>query len=67
MADASTATLMVAFHEQLRKGWTKDEALRRAMAALRQQRATAHPYYWAGFFLTGDPDNPNLGTGRASR
>jgi len=40
---------------------------RRLMALLRQNPATAHPYYWAGFFLTGDPDNPNLGVGRARR
>lgn len=60
VADQSTATLMVAFHRYLRQGLAKDEALRRAMALVRENRATAHPYYWAPFFLMGDPDNPNL-------
>ncbi len=60
VADASTATLMVAFHRFLRQGVGKDEALRRAMAVLRQDARTAHPYYWGPFFLVGDPDNPNL-------
>jgi CHAT domain-containing protein len=37
-------------------GAAKDEALRAAMAVLRQQPRTAHPYHWAPFFLVGDPD-----------
>jgi CHAT domain-containing protein len=52
---------MVAFHRKLREGMAKDEALRHAMAAVRKNPRTAHPYYWATFFLTGDPDKPNLG------
>ena len=59
--DRSTAQLMVAFHRYLRQGLAKDEALRRAMAQARGLPAKAHPYYWAAFFLIGDPDNPNLG------
>jgi CHAT domain-containing protein len=58
VSDKSTSALMVAFHRLLRQGVAKDEALRQAMAVVRQHRATAHPYYWAGFFLIGDPDNP---------
>jgi CHAT domain-containing protein len=58
VADASTRTLMVAFHRGLREGLAKDEALRWAMARVQQDPRTAHPYYWAPFFLTGDPDNP---------
>jgi CHAT domain-containing protein len=61
VADASTATLMVAFHRKLRQGLAKDEALSQAMAQVRSNPRTRHPYYWAPFFLTGDPDNPNLG------
>src|SRR5262249_10075063 len=56
--DVTTPTLMVAGHRRLRQGWDKDEALRQAMAVLQQARTTAHPYYWAAFFLTGDPDSP---------
>jgi CHAT domain-containing protein len=52
---------MTAFHRKVRAGVAKDEALRQAMAAVRQEPGTAHPFYWAAFFLTGDPDNPVLG------
>jgi CHAT domain-containing protein/tetratricopeptide (TPR) repeat protein len=61
VADESTSRLMVAFHRKLRAGLAKDEALRQAMAVVRSDPRWAHPYYWAAFFLTGDPDNPNLG------
>jgi len=56
--DQSTRTLMVAFHRLLQTGVAKDEALRRAMRQVQAQEGTAHPYYWAAFLLTGDPDNP---------
>jgi hypothetical protein len=56
VADASTARLMVAFHQRLRQGVAKDEALRQAMALTRNDPRTAHPYYWAPFFLTGNPE-----------
>lgn len=59
--DRSTSKLMVAFHRYLRQGLAKDEALRQAMANVRRHPGTARPYYWAAFFLLGDPDNPNLG------
>jgi CHAT domain-containing protein/tetratricopeptide (TPR) repeat protein len=58
VADASTAALMVSFHERLKEGLAKDEALRRAMMESAAGPATHHPYYWAAFFLTGDPDSP---------
>jgi CHAT domain-containing protein len=60
VADQSTATLMVAFDRSLRQGLPKDEALRQAMARLRQNPATSHPYYWAPFVLIGDSDNSVL-------
>jgi CHAT domain-containing protein len=63
VADESTRRLMVAFHQKLREGLSKDEALREAMAVVRQDAKTAHPYYWAPFFLIGDPENPVLGGG----
>jgi CHAT domain-containing protein/Tfp pilus assembly protein PilF len=62
VADQSTASLMVAFHRALRQGLPKDEALRRAMAHVRQNPATSHPYYWAPFILVGDSDNSVLAT-----
>src|SRR5207248_4858503 len=64
VADESTATLMVAFHRKLRRGLAKDEALRQAMATVRQQPRTALPYFWAPFVLVGDPENHGLRAGR---
>jgi hypothetical protein len=58
VADRSTATLMVAFHRKLRQGLAKDEALRQAMAVVRNDPRTAQPYCWVPFCLSGDPDNP---------
>jgi CHAT domain-containing protein len=64
VADASTAALMVTFHRKLREGLPKDEALRQAVTAVLRNPKTAHPYYWAAFFLTGDPENGGLGVRR---
>jgi CHAT domain-containing protein len=58
VADVSTGRLMVSFHEALRGGMAKDEALRQAMAATAARDATSPPFYWAAFFLTGDADRP---------
>ena len=63
VTDRSTRKLMVAFHQSLRQGLAKDEALRRAMAQVRQNKTTAHPYHWAAFVLFGDPQNSNLQQG----
>ncbi|HMQ87837.1 MAG TPA: CHAT domain-containing protein [Flavilitoribacter sp.] len=57
VADATTSDLMTPFYQSLARGKPKDEALR---AAKEQYLASAdplfaHPYYWAGFILQGDP------------
>jgi CHAT domain-containing protein len=49
--DASTRDFMVAFYRRLVQGRAKPEALREAMAEVRQ--AHPHPYYWAPFSLIG--------------
>jgi CHAT domain-containing protein len=54
VADRSTASAMVAFHQRLRKGMSKDDALHQAMRDVASDRATQHPYYWAPFVLLGD-------------
>jgi CHAT domain-containing protein len=56
--DGSTSRLMVAFHRGLKAGLSKDEALRRAMLSVRNdpKHQTAHPFYWAAFLLTGNPN-----------
>jgi CHAT domain-containing protein len=67
VSDASTQALMVRFHQELRKGAAKDEALRRAMAAVAADAKWAHPYYWAPFLLVGDPENRRLAPPRPYR
>ena len=52
--DESAKEIMLAFHEALRGGAAKDEALRQAMRKAQAQSATRAPYYWAGFLLVGD-------------
>jgi CHAT domain-containing protein len=54
--DAATERLMRAFYAELEAGRTAGEALARARERLRRDPPTAHPFYWAGFVLTGDPD-----------
>ena len=48
------ADLMIAFYDELARGVTKDVALQRAMLAMLKDPATAAPYYWSGFILSGD-------------
>lgn len=55
VSDRSTAELMRAFYAQLKRGVSKDEALRQAqLELLRQGDARAHPFHWAAFQLSGD-------------
>jgi CHAT domain-containing protein len=54
---ASTAKLMIAFHESLRSGRpgaTKASALRSAARRLLRARETRHPFFWAAFGVVGD-------------
>jgi CHAT domain-containing protein len=51
--DEATRVLMVSFYTHLRQGLGKAEALRAAQMEVRKKYP--HPYYWAGFVLTGDP------------
>lgn len=57
--DASTAELMTAFYEQLRKNGERDKAaaLRQAQLKLIDGNRYAHPYYWAPFVLQGRSDS----------
>jgi CHAT domain-containing protein len=49
--DASTRDFMIAFYSRLVRGTAKPQALREAMAEVRQVHP--HPYYWAPFSLIG--------------
>jgi CHAT domain-containing protein/Tfp pilus assembly protein PilF len=54
---ASTTALMTGFHARLQRAPAARadvaEALRQASLALRRDPRYRHPFYWAGFFLTG--------------
>jgi len=52
--DKSTAGLMKDFYKLIIKGWSANEALRGAK--LKMIRSSwAHPFYWSGFILQGNP------------
>lgn len=60
--DRSTARLMTTLYAGLKAGESKRAALRTAQRAFISRRTDddlpagyAHPYYWAPFFLVGDP------------
>jgi CHAT domain-containing protein/Tfp pilus assembly protein PilF len=49
----STSRLMVAFHQNRKKGSSDADALRAAALALRKDPALQHPFYWAPFIVIG--------------
>ncbi len=51
--DQATAGLMTRFYAALAAGRQDAEALADAQRAMLRERATAHPFYWAGFTLSG--------------
>jgi CHAT domain-containing protein len=54
--DWATAALMERFYAEMASGARASDALARAQRALRAERATAHPFYWAGFIIVGGTD-----------
>ena len=55
--DQETSTLMISFYENLNKGQDKDDALRNAKLHYIKSiddEVLKHPYYWAGFVISGD-------------
>ena len=52
--DEATAVLMEQFYDRLAAGETVAAALRGAQLAVRANRKTSHPFYWAGFAVVGD-------------
>jgi CHAT domain-containing protein len=58
--DHSTAELMVSFYRHLSAGDSRREALRLAQLELLASETLPgryrHPYYWAPFYLVGNPD-----------
>lgn len=54
--DQSTSELMIEFYKQLKKGLSKDEALRAAKLSYLENNDDplfAHPYFWSGFLSIG--------------
>ncbi|MBK6899795.1 MAG: CHAT domain-containing protein [bacterium] len=56
--DAATSRLIGVFYDELAAGRPPAAALGAARAALREDPATSHPFYWAGFVLLGEGDTP---------
>ena len=57
IADQSTVSLMSQFYRGLAQGESRSAALRNAQLALLASPAYGHPYFWAGFVLSGE-DGP---------
>jgi len=55
--DKSTAVFMENFYRFLAEGQSKAAALRSAKRQMIRSKY-GHPYYWAGFLLSGEPDAP---------
>lgn len=55
--DQATSDIMTYFYEGLSKGHSKDQALREAKLKYLENADDlfAHPFYWAGFVVQGDP------------
>ena len=53
--DAATRDLMIDVYRRLLGGQSRSEALRDAQRTMLAKDATAHPFYWAAFILSGDP------------
>lgn len=51
--DNSTAKLMQAFYQALQQGLAKGQALTHSQRLCAADPQTAHPYFWAPFFLVG--------------
>jgi len=53
--DATTKNLMVLFYREIEKGQPYNRALANAKRTfIKENRQYAHPYYWAGFVLSGE-------------
>ena len=65
--DATTRRFVAAFYDGLAADLTPAAALTAARARLRDESATRHPFYWAGFVLLGDGGEPVRLEERSSR
>lgn len=56
VADAPTRQLMSDYYARLSRGEGRSEGMRQAQLAMRAEPRRAHPYFWAGFALSGNGD-----------
>ena len=56
--DTTTVGLMTSFYRQLLAGHDISQALRHAQIEALRQPETSHPFYWAGFRITGHAAHP---------
>jgi CHAT domain-containing protein len=52
--DEATLAMMVAYYGKLRAGGGRSEAMREVRLSMLGRPATAHPYFWASFVVSGD-------------
>ena len=56
VSESATAQLMISMYNYFAEGYTIKEALSNAKKELKKSDKYAHPYYWAGFVLEGNPN-----------
>jgi MYXO-CTERM domain-containing protein len=67
--DDATAKMMKGYYERIVHGGGRSNAMRDERLAMLADPATAHPYYWASFIVSGDPDSlgaAHVGMSRAA-
>jgi CHAT domain-containing protein len=54
--DVSSASVMIDFYQNIKNGYSKDEALKKAKISYIEQAdpMKAHPYYWLGYVSVGN-------------
>jgi CHAT domain-containing protein len=65
--DEATAGLMERFHQALAAGAPPAQSLAQAQRALLRDRATGHPFYWAGVVAVGGSRRAGAGERRGAR
>jgi CHAT domain-containing protein/Tfp pilus assembly protein PilF len=51
--DEATRVLMTDYYKRLQAGGGRSEAMREVQVSMASRKATAHPYYWASFIVSG--------------
>lgn len=54
VSDYATQDLMTSYYSKMIKGLGRGEALRQVQLEMLQKKGRDHPYYWAGFILSGE-------------